>query len=151
MDKIKKYLPLGAAIAGALALILFIACPGIAYDAMGSKDSLSGWETAFGKDCGYSKLKGSFWVVLTMLFLIGATVCSVLAYLKAENKIFTYVAAACFALAIIFLFSTKGFWLTANDAKEAADYYKLGAGSIIGAILSILGLGAVAVPVVLKK
>lgn len=148
MDKIKKWLPLGAAVAGALALILFLACAAVS--AKEANVDYSGWEAAFGKKMQFGKIKGSFWVVLTAILLIAATACSVLSYLKPENKLFAYVAAACFVVAVIFCFSTKGFFLTANDAKDAAKYYKLGFGSIIGAILSIVGAGAVALPVVLK-
>ena len=152
MDKIKKWLPLGAAIAGGLALILFIVCPALVFDFMGVKEAdanVSGIMAIFGdKEKEY---KASFWCILAVILLVVAVVCSILSYVKPENKLFARIAAACFAVAAIFLFSTKGFSLTANDAKEAADMYKLGAGPIIAGILSILGAGAVVCPVVLNK
>ena len=147
MDKIKKWLHLGAAIAGALALILGLFCPAVAIDFMGVKDSENGLNCMLGKDGG----EFVFMMLLTVLLVVAAIACSVLAYLKPENKLFALIAAACFAVAAIFYFSTKGFYLTAHDAKEVADMFKLGIGSILAAILSILGAGAVAVPVILNK
>lgn len=150
MDKIKKWLPLGAAVAGVLALILFLACNSVVTKETG--DALgSGWETTFGKKKGeLTILEFSFMNFLTVLLVIAATACSVLSYLKPENKLFAMIAAACFAVSAIFFFSTKGFVLTANDWKSAADSFKLGFGSVIGAILSVVGAGAVITPVVLK-
>lgn len=147
MDKIKKWLPLGAAIAGGLALILGLFCPAVAIDFMGVKETENGMNCMLGKDGG----EFVFMMLLTVLLVVVAIVCSILAYVKADNKLFALIAAACFAVAAIFYFSTKGFYLTANDAKEVADMFKLGIGSILAGILSILGAGAVVCPVVLNK
>ncbi len=152
MDKIKKWLPLGAAIAGVLAVIFYIACPAVVVEVFGMKESYSGVKAMFGFETYGEKVKGIFWCVLTLILLVVAVVFSILAYVKPENKMFALIAAACFAVAVIFLFSTKGFFCTGHEMeKEIAEFYKLGAGPIIAAILSIFGAGAVAVPVVLNK
>ncbi len=146
MDKIKKWLPLGAAVAGALALILFLACPAIVMETGIGKAEANGIEAM--KDGEFV-----FMILLTILLVVAAIACSVLSFLKPENKLFAYVAAACFAVAAVFFFSTKGFFLTANDWNKIdalKEAYKLGFGSIIGAILSIVGAGAAICPVVLK-
>ena len=151
MDKIKKWLPLGAAVAGVLALILYIACPAVVAEAFGVKESYSGAKAMFGFESWGEKVKGIFWCVVALILLVAAVVVSVLSYMKPENKLFALIAAACFAVAAIFLFSTKGFFCTGHEIqKEVAEFYKLGAGSIIAAILSIVGAGAAICPVVLK-
>ncbi len=145
MDKIKKWLPLGAAVAGVLAVILFIACPALVIDAGYGKADANGIEVM--KDGEFV-----FMILLTLLVAAAAIACSVLSYLTG-NKLFALIAAACFAVAAIFFFSTEGFFLTANDWNKidaAKEAYKLGFGSVIAAILSIVGAGAVALPVVLK-
>ncbi len=146
MDKIKKWLPLGAAVAGVLALILFLACNAIVVETPFGDEGANGIEAM--KDGEFV-----FMILLTILLVVAAVVCSVLAFLQPENKLFAIIAAACFALAAIFFFSTKGFFLTANDWNKidaVKDAYKLGFGSVIGAILSVVGAGAVITPVVLK-
>ncbi|MBQ9714067.1 MAG: hypothetical protein IJV83_05595 [Clostridia bacterium] len=155
MDKVKKYLPLGAAIAGVLALILFFACDVVYMEVMGEKvgDAVNGWEATFGKkEEGVELVKFAFMNFLTVILLIGAIACAVLSYLKPENKMFAYIAAGLFALAAIFFFCAKGFYCSANDVEsEMKEYLKLGVGAIIAAILSLLSAAAVAVPAVLKK
>ncbi len=145
MDKVKKYLPLSAAIAGALALLLFVVCDAVVADL--------GWLGEMGVSGMDAMTDGKFvfMMFLTILLVLGAIACSILAFLKPENDLFAYIAAGCFIVAAIFCFSTKGFYLTANDMKEVADGFKLGFGPVIAGIFSILSAGAVATPVVLKK
>lgn len=152
MDKVKKYLPWAAVVLAALAVVFFFACDVMKVDFMGVSEGVgNGFETTFGKkEAGETVFKFNFMGLVTVLLAVAALVLSVLYALKG-NDLMGLVAAACFVVAAIFFFSTKGFVLTANDGKEYADMYKLAIGSILAGILSIVGAVAVAVPVVLKK
>ncbi len=78
---------------------------------------------------------------------------------KKPNQLFTIIAAVCLALAAIFFFCSLGLATVAKDYKdmmdefgaEKSDIFKLGAGAIIGGIVSLLGAIATIAPVVLEK
>ena len=152
MDKIKKYLPLAAAVAGALALILFIACPAIVYKTPYGTQEWNGMDVTVGDDKSY---KFSFMIFVAVVLAIAGVACAVLSYLKPENKMFALIAAACFAVAAILFFCTVAFAQLDGVSKEYAKEIKkeldLGVGAIFAAILSIVGAGASAAPVVLNK
>lgn len=75
------------------------------------------------------------------------------------DKIYTYVAAGCLALAALLFFCSVGFASIAKDYAdtmkaldmEKSDVFKLGAGAVIGGIVSLLGAAATIAPVVLEK
>ena len=153
MDKVKKYLPIAAMVSAILAVILFLVCdvlvPVEAGEAAGK-----GFETTFGKKeefMGFEMTvyKFNFMGLLTILIAIAGMVALAVSVKKA-NKIAAIVSIACFALAAIFFFCTKSFILSANDAKNYADYYKNGVGAILAAIFSLVSAAAVAGATFLK-
>ena len=146
MDKVKKYLPWAAVVLAALAVVLFLFCDAVKAEFMGMSDADNGLNITFGRNGNDFNIMS----LITVLLAVAALVLSALYALKG-NELMGIIAAACFVVAAIFFFCTKNFFLSANDAKEAADMFKLAIGSILAGILSIVGAVAVAVPVVLKK
>ena len=162
MKLFKKFAPVIAAALGVIAIIM-IFLPAI----VAGKNDYSGLKIVFGYKetvkslTGESKvelLKFSFMNLLPyLLVLAGAALC-VLSFLGKGNKYFAYVAIACFALAAIFFFCVIPFTLLADYLQDAADKlgvnakeeWKLGAGSVIAAICSILAAACTAAPIFLK-
>lgn len=157
MNKIKKFAPLAAAVAAVIALIM-IFLPAIVVE----EETYSGLKVIFGyteKESGMGiTLKVevfafSFMNLLTYLLVIAGGVCGVLAFMKSDKPIFTWIAAACLALAGIFFFCSVGFTVLSKDLVDLGatkENFKLGAGAIIGGIVSILGALCAIAPTALK-
>lgn len=157
MNKIKKFAPLAAAVAAVIALIM-IFLPAIAVE----EGTYNGLKVIFGyteKESGMGiTLKVevfafSFMNLLTYLLVIAGGVCGVLAFMKSDKPIFTWIAAACLALAGIFFFCSVGFTVLSKDLVDLGatkENFKLGAGAIIGGIVSILGALCAIAPTALK-
>lgn len=150
MKALKKWFPLISLVAGVLALVMLF-LPALKMDIMGVKENYNGLKVAFGnKDAGFG------FSIMNLLPFVLAIVGGVLAFLgtKKGNKIFAYVAIACFVVAAVFFFMAVNF---AQPSKEAIDMYgskklakdmmeeilDLGIGSILAAIFSLLGAVAV--------
>ncbi|MBQ8429314.1 MAG: hypothetical protein IJX30_04395 [Clostridia bacterium] len=143
MDKIKKYLPLGAAAFGVIALIM-VFLPSVKLEFWGVEETWNGFQTAFGhKEDGQTVFKFSFMNCVTWALLIGGIACAVLSYMNANNKLFGYIAIVALFVAGIFFFCTVGFL---NVEQEAKDMLDLGAGAIIAGICSILAAICAAAP-----
>ena len=141
MDKIKKYLPLGAAACAALALILGLALPAL----KSYGETMSGWETVFPAEIMAIITTMPF---LTLVLLIVGGILSAYVYLKPSKPTLIYVAAGCLALAGIFFFCWKPFYCNAAGqeyAKEMMEIIDLGIGCILAGILSLLAGGATAI------
>lgn len=157
MNKIKKFAPLAAAVAAVIALIM-IFLPAIVVE----EETYNGLKVIFGyteEESGMGiTLKVevfafSFMNLLTYLLVIAGGVCGVLAFMKSDKPIFTWIAAACLALAGIFFFCSVGFTVLSKDLVDLGatkENFKLGAGAIIGGIVSILGALCAIAPTVLK-
>lgn len=157
MNKIKKFAPLAAAVAAVIALIM-IFLPAIVVE----EETYSGLKVIFGyteKESGMGiTLKVevfafSFMNLLTYLLVIAGGVCGVLAFMKSDKPIFTWIAAACLALAGIFFFCSVGFTVLSKDLVDLGatkENFKLGAGAVIGGIVSILGALCAIAPTALK-
>lgn len=157
MNKIKKFAPLAAAVAAVIALIM-IFLPAIVVE----EETYSGLKVIF----GYTEKESamgitlkvevfafSFMNLLTYLLVIAGGVCGVLAFMKSDKPIFTWIAAACLALAGIFFFCSVGFTVLSKDLVDLGatkENFKLGAGAIIGGIVSVLGALCAIAPTVLK-
>lgn len=157
-----SYVPLLAAVLG-VAAICFLFAPGmILEDDDKILRSVNGFQMMF----GYSETNDvpfvgkvvteyfefSFLNLLTLIFLVGGVACAVLAFVKG-NKLLAFVAAGCFVLAAVWLFSSVNFVSVyvsqemkdvLSQAKideyiaETKDAYDLGWGSIVAAIVTIL-------------
>ena len=132
----KKYLPFLPAAIGVLALIM-IFLPAISVS--GADTTYNGFTAIFG---GENIFAFSFMNMLTYTFVIGAIVCNILYVLK-KKQVFAYIVAGCFLMATIFFFCTVEFAMFKGYSGAVADvlrgYLDLGAGSIIAAILCIIG------------
>lgn len=159
MKKALKYFPLVAAALALIALIVGLAAPAVVYDSViGENVSYSGWKCTFGYAEKYSTVLGSgevevlsfsFWNLLTYILLLVGIVAAVLAFLKPDMALLGYVAAACFVGAtVLFFCACPSTAFAGIKDTEIADLLSLGAGAIVGAILSILAvLAAAASPV----
>ena len=143
MKALKKWFPLISLVAGVLALVM-IFLPATKIEMLGESENYNGLKVAFGnKDAGFD-----FSILLTLAYLL-PVVGGVLAFLGAKkgNKIFAYVAIACFVVGAIFLFCAVNFQQLAGVSgaveKEAKKMFDLGIGAILAAIFSILGAVAV--------
>ena len=157
MNKIKKFAPLAAAVAAVIALIM-IFLPAIAVE----EETYNGLKVIFGYTEEGSGMgitlkvevfAFSFMNLLTYLLVIAGGVCGVLAFMKSDKPIFTWIAAACLALAGIFFFCSVGFTVLSKDLVDLGatkENFKLGAGAIIGGIVSILGALCAIAPTALK-
>ena len=162
--KIEKFIPLIAAALGVVAIImLFLPAVVISEDV-----SYNGWHAMFGytetKDVPlvgekkFEYLAFSFMNLLTLILVAAGIVLCVLSFLGKGNKFFAFIAIACFIVAAVFFFLTVAFTtagavytIDGNFAQEKVkEAWKLGAGPIIGGILSILAGLVVSVPVVAK-
>lgn len=157
MNKIKKFAPLAAAVAAVIALIM-IFLPAIVVE----EETYSGLKVIF----GYSEKRESalitleteifafsFMNLLTYLLVIAGGVCGVLAFIKSDKRIFAWIAAACLLVAGIFFFCSVGFTVLSKglvDLGITKENFKLGAGAIIGGIVSILGALCAIAPTALK-
>lgn len=158
MNKIKKFAPLAAAVAAVIALIM-IFLPAIVVE----EETYSGLKVIFGYSEKAPGMGGitleievfafSFMNLLTYLLVIAGGVCGVLAFMKSDKPIFTWIAAACLALAGIFFFCSVGFTVLSKDLVDLGatkENFKLGAGAVIGGIVSILGALCAIAPTALK-
>ena len=165
--KIEKFIPLIAAALGVIAIIMFF-LPAITIKVGDEVVNYNGWQAIFGftetKDIPvvgekkFEYLAFSFMNLLTLILLAAGIVLCVLSFLGKGNKFFAFIAIACFIVAAVFFFLTVAFTtagavytLDGNLAQEKVkEAWKLGAGPIIGGILSILAGLVVSVPVVAK-
>ncbi len=161
--KIEKFIPVIAAALGLIAIIMFF-LPAVV---MGEDASYNGWQAMFGytettkllgKEVKTEILAFSFMNLLTLILAAAGIVLCVLSFLGKGNKFFAFIAIACFIVAAVFFFLTvafsvagTGLTLDGNLAQEKVkEGWKLGAGPIVGGILSILAGLVVSVPVVVK-
>ncbi len=152
-----KLLTIVAAALGVIALVMLF-LPAVT--AEGASDSYSGLDVVFGKSEEFAGHKievfaFSFMNLVTYLLVIAGIVLSVMAFLGKGGGLMPVIAAAAFVVAAIFFFCTVSFVAFPGEyAKEASEafqeYAKLGAGPIIGGIVSILAAGANVGKIVLK-
>ena len=142
MKALKKWAPLAAIVATALALILYVFAPVLTMDMMGMTSKTSVWDSL--KD---EKVP---MIIVTVLLVIASVVMAVMNYLKNNEKI-NYAAAAVMVVTAIFCFSSKAFILSDQDIPSAmAKYFDLGIGAILAGILLIVSAAAVMAPKFLK-
>ena len=169
MKKSLKYFPLVTAVLALAALIVGLAAPAVI---VSEEVAYSGWKSVFGfkevKDVivgeqTFQYLKFSFWNLLTYILLIAGIAACVVSFVKPELSWLGYVAAGCFTVVAVFFFCSVGltqagsvYTLEGNPIEEliktqseAKEAWKLGAGAIVGAILSILAVLCAAAPPVL--
>ena len=166
--KIEKFIPLIAAALGVVAIIMFF-LPAVVIPAtkLTEEVNYNGWQAIFGltetskvlgNEVKTEYLAFSLMNLLTLILVAAGIVLCVLSFLGKGNKFFAFIAIACFIVAAVFFFLTVAFTtagavytfdgnLAQQKVKEA---WKLGAGPIIGGILSILAGLVVSVPVVAK-
>ncbi len=144
MKALKKYAPLAAIVAAAIAVIC-IFLPAISYEVLGEKETWSGLKIAFGD----KTWKFSILNLLPYLLVIAA---GVLTYLgkKGNKDLFELIAIVCFVVAAILFFlslavAVPDAKMTKEEIKAVKKLFDLGIGSIIAAIVSLLGAGAVAI------
>ena len=128
---------------------------------LGKSESLSGIDVTFGYKEGNAKLMGVSFNLITYILLLAGIGCAIESFFGKGGKISRIVSALCFLIAGVFFFCSIEFASfypdmesgTAKDKLVEAfkDSLSLGAGSIVGGILSLLAAIAVAVPVFLKK
>ena len=160
----KKYLGKILTCLGAvLALVAFFMmfAPAATQEVLGKTNSLSGVDVTFGYEDNGVKVLGASANIVTYVLLLAGIACSVLAFFGKGGKIVSVVAAACFVVAGVFFFLSIQFasFYPEMDSSSIKDKLvetlkenlKLGAGAIVGGVLSLLGAVAVAVPVFLKK
>ena len=164
--KIEKFIPLIAAALGVVAIIMFF-LPAVTFEVGNKVVNYNGWQAIFGLTETEKTLLGetkieylvfSFMNLLTLILVAAGIVLCVLSFLGKGNKFFAFIAIACFIVAAVFFFLTVAFTtagaaytLDGNLAQEKVkEAWKLGAGPIIGGILSILAGLVVSVPVVAK-
>ena len=142
MKALKKWAPLAAIVATALALILYVFAPVLTMDMMGTTSKTSVWDSL--KD---EKVP---MIIVTVLLVIASVAMAVVNYLKNNEKI-NYAAAAVMVVTAIFCFSSKAFILSDKDIPSAmAKYFDLGIGAILAGILLIVSAAAVMAPKFLK-
>lgn len=164
MKAFKKFAPVIAAALGVIAIIMLFV-PAVV---VGEDTSYNGWQAMFGytkttealgKEIKTEILAFSFMNLLSLILVAAGIVLCVLSFLGKGNKFFAFIAAACFIVAAVFFFLTLAFTmagssitLDGNLAQEKVkEGWKLGAGPIIAAILSILAAGSSVAPALLKK
>lgn len=169
LKKVKKFAPVAAAVL-ALAAIFLLFAPVVAFEVGDEVVSYNGWQAIFGLSETKSGLGGevtieylkfSFMNLLTLILLAVGIVLAVLSFLGKGNKFFAFIAVACFIVAGVFFFLTVAFTVAGGaystnilgqelSQAEAKKGWTLGAGAIIGGILSILAGLAAATPIALK-
>ena len=159
----KKVLPFAGLIAFVLALVAFIllmATPAIV--STNSDGAVKGTIAIFG---GTEKIwgplaieyKGSAlaligWILL-LVGLLAACVGAIGGLLKVKalqnlGRVFALVAAGCFLVAGIFFFLVVPTWYSANEL-DVPNNVAIGAGWVVGAILTLVAAASAACPVVL--
>lgn len=147
---LKKMWPLIAAGCAGLAVILALALPALKFDG----EKASGWETVFPAKIMAMVATMPF---LTVLLAVAGCALSVVAYLKPEKKVLSIAGAGCLAVAALFFFCWKPFYLNMlveGDKQEynwMKDYVDLGIGAILGGVLSLFGAGAAAANFLFNK
>lgn len=152
-----------AALLGIVAIVM-LAAPGASYTIGNSTTTYSCAQLTFGytekttvlgSTVSTEVFKFSFGNFLTYLFLLVGVVFSVLALLGKLGKVAPFVAILAFLAAAILFFCTVAMCAPATDNADVAatlkDNLALGAGAIVGGILSILALVASAATLVFKK
>ena len=160
----KKYLGKILTCVGALlALVAFFMmfAPAATRELLGKSYTLSGTDVAFGYEDSGVKLLGASANIATYILLLAGIACAVLALLGKGGKIVRIVSAACFVVAGVFFFCSiafASFYPNLDSGKikdglveELKKQLSLGAGSIVGGILSILAAVTVAVPLFIGK
>ncbi|MBQ8405447.1 MAG: hypothetical protein IJX09_02240 [Clostridia bacterium] len=167
--KIERFIPVIAAALGVIAIIMFF-LPAITIKVGDEVVNYNGWQAIFGltekKDVLGSEvtleyLTFSFMNLLTLILVAAGIVLCVLSFLGKGNKFFAFIAIACFIVAGVFFFLTVQFAFAGSayatnllgqelSQAEAKKGWALGAGPIVGGILSILAGLVVSVPVVVK-
>lgn len=162
IKRIMKYFPIAAAALALIALIVGLAAPSVVRDlGIGSEriEYFSGWRCVFGYKVETDfivttvtkVLSFSFWNLLTYILLVVGIAACVVSIVKPELSWLGYVAACCFVGSTVLFFCACPSTVFANvNDKELAKYLSLGAGAIIGAILSILAVLLAAATPVLK-
>ena len=146
-----------------LALVAFFMmfAPAVTRKILSKTVNISGTDLAFGYSENGVKLLGASANIVTYILLLAGIACAVLAVLGKGGNIARIVSVACFVVAGIFFFCSiafASFYPEMESGKikdglveELKKALSLGAGSIVGGILSILAGAVVAVPVFLKK
>lgn len=148
MKKLRRLLPLAALLGSIVALILFIALDAVVTKEGGGALVENGFQAMFGKTVmGMTVVKGSSGCLFALVLLIACIPLSAVS--MKGNKVVQIIAAVLLLVSAIMLFSTTSFVLAANDAKEAADMYKNGAGPVVAGVFCIIGFIATALPAVL--
>lgn len=93
----------------------------------------------------------AFFSLLLVLLGSVATLLATFAKSLKGNKLFTFVAGALLAIGGILMFTLKGSCVNALDASSAIEYFTLGIGAIVAAIMSIVAGAIVILQPVLKK
>ena len=145
MNFLKKKGYLVAAIAGLVAVVLYLFLPAMKLDFMGVTDTENGLNCMLGKD-------GGEFVLMMLVAVVAMVAGAVVSYLSAnkEGDMFKYVAAACFVVGALLCFLTKNFYCSANDLSEVKSMFDLGIGAILAGICSIVAAAAVIAPKFLK-
>lgn len=145
-----------AALLGVVAIIM-LAAPGVTYTIGDKTTSYSCAQVTFGyseklQSLSTEVFKFSFGNFLTYLLLLVGIVFAVLALLGKLGKIAPLAAAVAFVVAAILFFCTAAMCVPGNDIVEAMkEKFALGAGAIVGGVLSILSALASASTLFLKK
>lgn len=139
MKELKKWAPLAAIIASALALVLYVFAPVIKHEIAGTATV---WDSI--KD---DKIP---MILVTVVLAIASVALAVVCYLKGANEMLRYVAVAVMVVTAVFCFSSKGFIVTDMGMKDYASMFDLGIGAILGGILFIVSAVATILPKFLK-
>ncbi len=158
----------GIAILLGIAAIVMMFVPQLNYQSatgLVKGDPLNGMQITFGYSTEVlgstvTKLDFSFMNLLTYILALVGIVFAVLALMGKLGKIAPIVAAAAFIVSGVFFFCAEQFMvvhvgdLTGDAAQKVSDAFKelytLGAGAIVGGILSILAGVSVGAKVLLK-
>ncbi len=155
MAKLKKVGPVVAIVLGVVAIIMLF-LPAITYTAGGEKYNYSGFKVMFGYKETYAGItmevfKFSFGNFLVLLLTVVGIVFAVLAKLGKLGKISPIVAAVAFLVAGILFFCMKSMIAGSDEVKETVKEFSLGAGAVIGGILSIIAAILSVLPVFAKE
>lgn len=153
---LKKILGGVAALLGLVAFIMLFV-PQLVGDHL---ESLNGIKVTFGYSKKFSAgsfetkqkiLNFSFLNLLTYIFVLAGIVCSVLAVMGKGGNILSFIAAGLFIAGGVFFFCTISFTSVEGSKDTFKEIYKLGAGAIVGGILSILAGAAMVGQALMKK
>lgn len=156
-----KILSCVAAVLALVSIFMILAPAATMKGLLGKTENLSGVDLTFGYEEKGVKVLGISANIVTYILLLAGIACAVLALLGKGGKISRIVSAICFLIAGVFFFCSIEFasYYPEMDSgalkDKAVETFKetlsLGAGSIVGGILSILAAAAVAVPLFIKK